>query len=42
MSLKIVIIITNSADPDVMGPYVPNGAFYLGLHLFAGVQNEKH
>ena len=43
MSLKIVFIFTNSADPDQMPPYV---SFHLGLHflpkyLFTGIQNEK-
>ena len=43
MSLKIVCILTNSADPDEMLPYV---AFHLGLHclskyLFTGISYEK-
>ena len=43
MSLKIVFILVNSADPDEMPPYV---AFHLGLHclpkyLFTSYQNEK-
>ena len=43
MSLKIVFIIANSADPDEMPPYA---AFHLGLHnlpkyLFTGIQKEK-
>ena len=42
MSLKIVFILTNSADPDEM----PYAAFHLGLHflpkyLFNGIQNVK-
>ena len=43
LSLKIVFILTNSADPDVMLCYT---AFHLGLHclpkyLMTGIQNEK-
>ena len=43
LSLKIVLILANSADPAEILPYA---AFYLGLHclqtyLFAGTQNEK-
>ena len=43
MSLKIVFISANSADPDEMPPYV---AFHLGVHclpifLFTGIQNAK-
>ena len=43
LSLKNVLIITNSADPDEMLPYA---AFHLGLHclpkyLCTGVVNEK-
>ena len=44
MSLKIVFILTNSADPDELLPYV---SFHLGdLHclskyLFTGIQNKK-
>ena len=45
LSLKIVFIIANSADPDEMPPYE---AFHLGLHylpknmyLFIGVKKEK-
>ena len=42
MSLKVVIILTNSADPDEMSPYA---AFCRGLHclpkyLLTGIQNE--
>ena len=41
-SLKIVLILANSADPDEM---LPNAAFHLGLHclpkyLFTGIQKE--
>ena len=42
--LKIVFILTNSADPDEMPPYA---AFHLGLHClpfkywFTVIQNEK-
>ena len=41
--LKIVFILTNSADPEQMPPL---GVFHLGLHclskyLFTGIQNEK-
>ena len=43
LSLKIVFIFVNSADPDEMPLYV---AFHQGLHcllkyLFTNVQNEK-
>ena len=43
MSLKIVLILANNADPDEMPPYV---AFHLGLHclpkyLLTGIKNEK-
>ena len=43
LSLKIVFILANSADPDEMLHYV---ASHLGLHglpkyLFIGIQNEK-
>ena len=42
LSLKIVLILANSEDPDEMPHYV---AFHLGLHclpkyLFTGIQNE--
>ena len=43
LSLKIVFIFANSADPDEMPHYA---AFHLGLHclpinLFIDIQNEK-
>ena len=43
LSLKIVFILANSADPDEMLPYA---AFHLGIHclrkyLFIGILNEK-
>ena len=43
MSLKVVFILANSADPDEM---LPNATFYLGLHclpkyLFIVTQKEK-
>ena len=43
LSLNIVFIFANSADPDEMLHYA---AFHLGLHclpkyLFTGIQNEK-
>ena len=43
MSLKIIFILANSADPDEIQPYA---AFHPGLHclpkyLFTGIQNEK-
>ena len=43
MSLKIVFISANSADPDEMLPYA---AFHLGLHclqkyMFISIQNEN-
>ena len=43
LSLKIVFILANSADPDEMLPYA---AVHLGLHclpkyLFLGIQNGK-
>ena len=43
LSLKIVFILVNSADPDEMPPYA---AFHLGLHClpkdqFTGILNEK-
>ena len=43
MSLKIVFILANSADPDEMPPYV---AFHQGIHclpkyLFTSIQDEK-
>ena len=43
LSLKIVFILANSADPNEMLLYV---AFHLGLiclskYLFTGIQNEK-
>ena len=43
LSLKIVFILANSADPDEMPHYA---AFHLGLHclpkyLYTGIQNEK-
>ena len=43
MSLKIVLIFANRADPDETRPCM---AFHLGLHclskyLFTGIQNEK-
>ena len=34
LSLKIVFILANSADPDEMPPYV---AFHLGSSLFAKI-----
>ena len=42
-SLKIVLVLAKSADPDEMQPYA---AFHLGLHclpkyLFRGFQNTK-
>ena len=41
MYLKIVFIIANSTDPNVMVPYVPNATFYLGLHMFASIQAPR-
>ena len=43
MSLNVVIILTNSTDPDEMPP---KAVFYLGFHCLAkylliGTQNEK-
>ena len=43
MSMKIVFIIANTADPNEMRPYA---AFHLDLHclpkdMFTGVKNEK-
>ena len=43
MSLKIVLNLATSADPDEMPPGV---AFHLGLHclpkyVLTGIQNEK-
>ena len=43
VSLKIVLILANNADPDEMPP---NAAFHLGLHrlpkyMFTSIQNEK-
>ena len=43
LSIKIVLFLANSADPDEMLPYA---TFHLGLHcmpkyLITGIQNEK-
>ena len=43
LSIKIVVILVNSADSDKLPPYA---AFHLGIHclpkyLFTGIQNEN-
>ena len=43
LSLKIVFILANSADPDEMLPYMTFhlGLHFLPMHLFIGIQNER-